>query len=42
MCCVTRQMGDDGLYRMVETVDYFVENPSTEEVLIIAMSQNLE
>lgn len=39
---VTRQMGDDGLYRMVETVDYFVENPSTEDVLIIAMSQNLE
>ena len=39
---VTRQMGDDGVYRLVETVDYFVENPSTDDVLIIAMSQNLE
>lgn len=39
---VTRQKGDDGVYRLVETVDYFVENPSTEDVLIIAMSQNLE
>lgn len=39
---VTRQRGDDGVYRQVETVDYFVTNPSTEDVLIIAMSQNLE
>ncbi|MBQ7850620.1 MAG: EAL domain-containing protein [Clostridia bacterium] len=39
---VTRQMGDDGVYRQVETVDYFVTNPSTDDVLIIAMSQNLE
>lgn len=38
---VTRQMGDDGVYRLVETVDYFVTNPSTDDVLIIAMSQNL-
>ena len=39
---VTRQRGDDGVYRQVETVDYFVTNPSTDDVLIIAMSQNLE
>lgn len=39
---VTRQMGDDGVYRSVETVDYFVTNPSTDDVLIIAMSQSLE
>jgi len=39
---VTRQMGDDGVYRLIETVDYFVTNPSTDDVLIIAMSQNLE
>ncbi len=39
---VTRQMGDDGVYRLIETVDYFVNNPSTDDVLIIAMSQSLE
>ena len=40
--CVTRQIGDDGVMRCVETMDYFVTNPSTDDVLIIAMSQNLE
>lgn len=35
----TRQRGDDGIYRLVETVDYFVKNPSTEDVLAISMSQ---
>lgn len=39
---VTRQRGDDGVYRLVETVDYFVTNPSTDDVLVIAMSQNLD
>ena len=39
---VTRQMGDDGVYRLIETVDYFVSNPSTNDVLVIAMCQNLE
>lgn len=38
---VTRQKGDDGVYRSVETVDYFVTNPSTEDVLLIAMSQTI-
>ena len=38
---VTRQLGDDGIYRLVETVDYFVTNPSTDDVLVIAMSQTL-
>ncbi|MBR3763560.1 MAG: EAL domain-containing protein [Clostridia bacterium] len=38
---VTRQRGDDGVYRLVETVDYFVENPSTDDVLVIAMSQTI-
>ena len=38
---VTRQRGDDGVYRLVETVDYFVTNPSTDDVLVIVMSQNL-
>lgn len=35
----TRQIGDDGIYRLVETMDYFVKNPSTEDVLAISMSQ---
>lgn len=39
---VTRQMGDDGIYRKVETVDYFVKNPSVNDVLVITLCQNLE
>lgn len=38
---VTRQMGDDGIYRRVETTDYFVKNPSVDDVLLIALCQNL-
>ncbi|MCD7800319.1 MAG: EAL domain-containing protein [Ruminococcus sp.] len=39
---VTRQIGDDGIYRKVETVDYFVKNPSVNDVLVITLCQNLE
>lgn len=39
---VTRQLGDDGVYRRVETADYFVTNPSTDDVLIIALCHTLE
>lgn len=39
---VTRQMGDDGVYRRVETTDYFVKNPSVDDVLVIALCQNLD
>lgn len=39
---VTRQRGDDGIYRRVETTDYFVKNPSVDDVLLIALCQNLE
>lgn len=39
---ITRQMGDDGIYRRVETADYFVKNPSVEDVLIIAFCHNLD
>lgn len=39
---VTRQLGDDGIYRKVETTDYFVKNPSVDDVLVIALCQNLE
>ncbi len=39
---VTRQMGDDGIYRPVETADYFVKNPSSPDVLLVAFCHNLE
>jgi hypothetical protein len=39
---VTRQIGDDGIYRRVETTDYFVKNPSVNDVLVITLCQNLE
>lgn len=39
---VTRQLGDDGIYRRVETTDYFVKSPSVDDVLIIALCQNLD
>ncbi len=39
---ITRQKGDDGVYRRVETTDYFVKNPSVDDVLVIALCQNLD
>lgn len=39
---VTRQLGDDGVYRRVETCDYFVKNPSVDDVLVIALCHNLD
>ena len=39
---VTRQMGDDGIYRRVETTDYFVKNSSVDDVLVIALCHNLD
>lgn len=39
---VTRQMGDDGVYRRVETTDYFVKHPSVDDVLVIALCHNLD
>lgn len=39
---ITRQMGDDGIYRRVETTDYFVKNPSVDDVLVIAFCHNLD
>lgn len=38
---VTRQLGDDGIYRRVETTDYFVKSPSTDDVLVITLCENL-
>ncbi len=39
---ITRQMGDDGIYRRVETTDIFVKNPSADDLLVITLCQNLD
>ena len=38
---ITRQCGDDGIYRRVETVDYFVKSNYSEDVLVITLCENL-
>lgn len=38
----TRQLGDDGIYRKVETVDYFVKSESSNDVLTISLCENRE
>lgn len=42
VCVVTRQLGDDGVYRRVETANYYVKNPSVDDVLAITLSRTLE
>jgi EAL domain-containing protein (putative c-di-GMP-specific phosphodiesterase class I) len=39
---ITRQMGDDGVYRKVETMDFFVKSPSVNDILVISLCDNLE
>ena len=36
----TKQIGDDGIYRSVETVDYFVKSESSNDVLVITLCEN--
>jgi EAL domain-containing protein (putative c-di-GMP-specific phosphodiesterase class I) len=38
----TRQIGDDGVYRKVETMDFFVQSPAIDDVLVISLCDNLE
>ena len=38
---ITRQLGDDGVYRRVETVDYFVKSNYSDDVLAITLCENL-
>lgn len=38
---VTRQKGDDGVYRRVETTNYFVKSPSVDDLLVISLCDNL-
>lgn len=39
---ITRQLGDDGVYRRVETADYFVSSPSSDDILVITLCENLD
>lgn len=39
---VTRQIGDDGIYRRVETSNYFVRSPASKDVLVISLCNNFE
>lgn len=36
---VTRQLGDDGIYRRVETTNYYMKNPASEDILAITLSR---
>ena len=42
MHLITRQMGDDGIYRRVETSNYFVKSPASDDVLVISLCNNFE
>lgn len=39
---VVSQKGDDGVWRRVEITNCFVKNPSSDDVLIISLSHNIE
>lgn len=39
---MVRQLGDDKIYRRVEVTNYFVKSPSSEDVLVISLSHNLD
>lgn len=39
---VTRQIGDDGIYRKVETTNFYVKNPSSDDVIAITFSKPLD
>ena len=38
---ITRQIGDDGVYRRVETSNYYVKSPASDDVLIISLCNNV-
>lgn len=39
---VTRQLGDDGVYRRVETTNYYMKNPASDDILAITLSRAIE
>ncbi len=38
---VTRQLGDDGVYRRIETTNYYVKNPLSDDILAVTLSKAL-
>lgn len=38
---ITRQIGDDGICRKVETSNYFVSSPATDDILVISLCNNI-
>lgn len=39
---ITRQLGDDGVYRRVETTNYYIKNPSADDILAVTLSRTIE
>ena len=39
---VTRQLGDDGIYRSIQTTNYYVKNPTADDVLAITLSRAVD
>ena len=39
---VTRQLGDDGVYRRVETTNYYMKNAASDDILAITLSRAIE
>lgn len=39
---ITRQVGDDGVYRKVKTSNFFVKSPASEDILVISLCNNLD
>ena len=38
---ITRQIGDDGVYRKVETSNYYVKSTASDDILIISLCNNI-
>jgi EAL domain-containing protein (putative c-di-GMP-specific phosphodiesterase class I) len=39
---ITRQLGDDGIYRRVETMDFFVKSPAVNDIIVITLCANID
>ena len=39
---VTRQLGDDGIYRRIETTNYYVNNPYVDDVFAVTLSRSID
>ncbi len=39
---ITRQLGDDGIYRRIETTNYYMKNPNSDDILAVTLSRAVE